>query len=242
MQAPATPDEEIDRLASLERLQVMDTPSEARFDRITQIALKVFKVPISTVTLVDSTKEWYKSCQGVASRQQDRTISFCAHAILSDDPLIIEDASKDSRFKDNPMVTGLPHIRFYAGIPVHSVDGKRVGAFCIKDTKSRGISQSETHLLQVLASWVEIELNLNELKKILQNFKERKLENLDKTNVNMFLQRLSDREVIDSLRLLKVDIRTMLNEDERVRFGIDEQVFDQLKNFIFALQDILEDS
>lgn len=92
------PKDEKERLASLYRLNILDTPPEARFDAITKLAVSLFKVPISTITLVDSKREWFKSCQGLTNKEGDRAISFCGHAMISDKLFIIPDAKKDSRF------------------------------------------------------------------------------------------------------------------------------------------------
>lgn len=163
-EAPIPADEK-ERLESLKNLDILDTKREERFDRITKVAAFVFDVPISTVTLVDSNREWFKSCQGLKSHEGDRAISFCGHALLEKDMLLIPDAKLDPRFALNPMVIGEPFIRFYAGIPLKSADGKRVGAFCIKDHKPRNLSEEELEVLRSLSKWAELELNVHELGK-----------------------------------------------------------------------------
>src|SRR3990172_6022643 len=125
------------RLESLYKLKILNTPPEERFDKITRLAIYVFGVSISTMTLVDSSREWFKSCQGLPEREGDRAISFCGHAMLAESIFIIPDTQNDSRFKDNPMVINAPYVRFYAGVPIFSADGNRVGVFCIKDKKPR---------------------------------------------------------------------------------------------------------
>lgn len=134
--APIPPDEN-QRLAALYALGLLDTPTEERFDRITKLALSLFNVPVSTVTLIDSHKEWFKSCQGLSQKEGKRAISFCGHALVSEEILMIPDTKTDPRFAGNPMVLGKPYIRFYAGVPLKSADGQRVGVFCIKDFKVR---------------------------------------------------------------------------------------------------------
>jgi GAF domain-containing protein len=141
MQPAPIPKNEQERLASLNKLGLLDTPPEERFDRITRVATKIFNVPISTLTLVDSKREWFKSCQGLSKREGERAISFCGYALLSTTIMIIPDTTKDDRFADNPMVSGEPYLRFYAGVPVTSADGQRIGVFCIKDTKPREFSK-----------------------------------------------------------------------------------------------------
>ncbi len=159
MQQAPTPKNEKDRLAALHSLGLLDTAPEERFDRITRIACIVFHVPISTLTLVDETREWFKSCQGLSDREGDRAISFCGHALSAVDILVVPDTKKDERFSDNPMVVGKPFIGFYAGVPIMSIDGEPVGVFCIKDTKPRTFSKDDEEVLMGLAAWAGIELN-----------------------------------------------------------------------------------
>jgi GAF domain-containing protein len=160
--APIPADEE-ERLKALKSLNILDTMPEERFDRITKLATVLFNTPISTVTLVDSRREWYKSCQGLPVKEGERAISFCGYTVLEDEPLIIPDAKADPRFAGNPMVVNSPFIRFYAGVPLKSADGKRVGAFCIKDHEPREFPPEKIDLLRALANWAELELNAHEL-------------------------------------------------------------------------------
>ena len=165
MQPAPVPENEKNRLAALHQLGILDTPPEERFDRITRTACIVFKVPISTLTLVDGMREWFKSCQGLPDREGDRAISFCGHALSAVDILVVPDTQKDERFSDNPMVAGKPHIRFYAGVPVMSADGEPVGVLCIKDTKPRTFSKDDEEVLMGLAQWAGMELNVVDEKK-----------------------------------------------------------------------------
>ena len=115
MKAPETPADEAKRLATLRALGVLDTAAEERFDRLTRMAKRLFRVPIALVSLVDENRQWFKSCMGLATNETSRDISFCGHAILGDDIFIIPDTLADARFADNPLVVGEPYIRFYAG-------------------------------------------------------------------------------------------------------------------------------
>src|ERR1700748_847030 len=115
LKAPSLPNE-TERLDSLRSLCLLDTAPEERFDRVTRLACKLFGVPIALVSLVDQDRQWFKSAHGLDARETPRDISFCGHAIASAEPLIVEDTQKDSRFADNPLVLGEPHIRFYAGV------------------------------------------------------------------------------------------------------------------------------
>src|SRR4029079_13310233 len=118
MQQPTIPLDEVKRLEVLRRYGILDTAPELAFDRLSRLGARVFQAPIVLVSLIDQTRQWYKSCYGIDVKETGRDVSFCAHAILSDDPLIILDASADPRFHDNPLVTGDPNVRFYAGAPL----------------------------------------------------------------------------------------------------------------------------
>lgn len=159
MLKPAIPPDEAQRIATLNELNILDTPAEERFDRITRIAKHTLDVPIALISLVDTNRQWFKSCQGLDATETSRDISFCGHAILGDEAFIIPDALLDSRFADNPLVTGVPHIRFYAGQPLKASNGSSLGTLCIIDRKPRQLSQSERGCLRDLGTLVENELN-----------------------------------------------------------------------------------
>ncbi len=163
MLCPPLPDNETQRLASLQACRVLDTAPEERFDRITRIAQASFGVEIALVSLVDSDRQWFKSAQGLAATQTPRDISFCGHAILGEDIFEIPDALQDTRFADNPLVIGAPFIRFYAGMPLRSPDGYRVGTLCIIDPQPRRLDARERDILRDLARCVEQELDRLEL-------------------------------------------------------------------------------
>jgi PAS domain S-box-containing protein len=166
---------EKERIAALNEMGVLDTASEERFDRITGLAIKIFSVPISTITLVDSNREWFKSCTGLDAKQGPRSISFCGHALLSEGVFEITDASRDERFMDNPMVTGPPHIKFYAGVPLFSATGKRIGTFCIKGNVPKKLTAEELSTLRSLAEWAELELNNDHLSRALKEIKKEEM-------------------------------------------------------------------
>ncbi|MFZ9934733.1 MAG: GAF domain-containing protein, partial [Arenimonas sp.] len=158
MKTPELPSNETERLRALQALMVLDTPTETRFDRITRVAQRHFNVPITLVSLVDEGRQWFKSCQGLDVTETSRDISFCGHAILSDEALIINDTTKNPFFVDNPLVTGSPYIRFYAGMPLHAPGGERVGTLCIIDTQPRELGAEDIAMLRDLADCVEEEL------------------------------------------------------------------------------------
>jgi diguanylate cyclase (GGDEF)-like protein len=146
------------RLAALQRLGLLDTPPEERFERLTRIARTYYNAASSFFSLVDSDRQWLKSAQGLEIEETDRGIAFCDYAIKQDAMLVVEDATKDPRFCNNPLVTGDPKIRFYAGVPVREPGGFKVGSFCITDDKPRKRSSLDMSVLRDLASIVEDEL------------------------------------------------------------------------------------
>lgn len=159
MKAPQFPKNEDKRVQSLCSLNILDTPAEERFDRITRRAKQHFGVDIALVSLVDAKRQWFKSKQGLDASETPRDISFCGHAILSSSIFNIPDALEDPRFADNPLVTDPPHIRFYAGAPLRAADGQRIGTLCIIDNKPHNLSAEELSVLRELADEVEKELN-----------------------------------------------------------------------------------
>ena len=160
MEKAPIPKFEKERICALEGLKLLDTATEERFDRITQRVIKQFSVPISTITLVDRNREWFKSVQGLKVREGPRDISFCGHALMSEIILIIRDTLEDPRFADNPMVKGSPFIRFYAGKSLYEKNSHLpVGVFCIKDHKPREFSMQDMSDFLNLATQAEEEIN-----------------------------------------------------------------------------------
>lgn len=158
MQKPDIPHNESARLKALQSLNVLDTPAEERFDRLTRLAKKMFQVPIALVSLIDEDRQWFKSCVGIDVRETPRDISFCGHTILGKEVFVISDTTKDERFSDNPLVVGEPCIRFYAGSPLKALDGSRLGTLCIIDTKPRTLNNEDIEALKDLAELAEHEL------------------------------------------------------------------------------------
>jgi diguanylate cyclase (GGDEF)-like protein len=157
------PENEPARLATLRTLRILDTPAEERFDRLTRLARRVFDVPIALVSLIDENRQWFKSCAGLGAQETARDISFCGHAIMSDEVLMIPDARADGRFHDNPLVTGDPGIRFYAGQPLTVPSGTRLGTLCLIDTRPRELDGDALGLLRDLAHIAEQEIAAIEL-------------------------------------------------------------------------------
>jgi diguanylate cyclase (GGDEF)-like protein len=163
MQAPRIPENEIQRIAALRATNLLFTPSEERFDRITRLASRLLGTPIALVSLVADQCQWFKSVQGLDATETRREISFCGHAILGEETFVVENATDDPRFADNPLVAGDPNIRFYAGHPLHAEDGSRVGTLCVIDRNPRQFTPDQLEVLRDLAALVETELQRGQL-------------------------------------------------------------------------------
>ena len=148
------PPTEASRLRAWAKLALLDTPPEPEFERITAHAARIFHVPIALVSLVDADRRWFKSHHGTTLCKTARDQAFCAHTILENRPLIVTDATLDARFADNPLVTGEPFIRFYAGAPLTTCEGKGIGSLCLLDTSPRAFSEADTESLLELAGVV----------------------------------------------------------------------------------------
>ncbi|WP_172418109.1 sensor domain-containing diguanylate cyclase [Deinococcus indicus] len=162
-------DTEQQRLAALARYAVLDTLPERAFDRVTHLAARLFGAPIALISLVDQDRQWFKACLGLDTRQTDRSLSFCAHTILGDGVMVIPDARQDPRFAGNALVTGEPFIRFYAGAPLVTPDGFKLGSLCVIDPQPRAAFSAEDQAaLTDLAGMVVSELELRFTKRELE--------------------------------------------------------------------------
>jgi GAF domain-containing protein len=160
--APIPPDEER-RLTALRHLGLLDTPPEERFDRLTRLAAAILDVPTALVSLVDSDRQWFKSGYGDGPRETPRDASFCAHAVASRTALVVPDALEDPRFADNPLVSGDPRVRFYAGQPLILPDGSCVGTVCLVDTRPRELDERQRGLLADIGELVRRELLMSQV-------------------------------------------------------------------------------
>lgn len=162
MKAPP-PSNETERLAALKEYHILDTGTEQSYDDITILASHICNTPIAMISLVDEVRQWFKSKVGLDQRQTSRDVAFCAHAILQNEPFIVRDATKDRRFADSALVTGEPHIRFYAGIPLTNPEGLVLGTLCVVDHHPRRLSAAQRKALQALSRQV---LALLELRRV----------------------------------------------------------------------------
>ena len=162
---------EADRLRILYQYEILDTISEQAFDELTELASSVCETPIALISLVDQDRQWFKAAVGLNVRETSRDVSFCAHAILDRNVLVVPDAARDARFADNPLVTGSPHIRFYAGAPLVTPEGPALGSLCVIDRVPRAFTAKQERALEILSRQVVTQLRLR-----------RALENLARLN------------------------------------------------------------
>jgi signal transduction histidine kinase len=160
MQSPALPPDEAERLAALRSYRILDTPPEPDFDDLVALASEICEVPIALVTLMDQDRQWFKATTGTEVRELPRAISFCGHAILQEGVFVVEDALEDPRFADNPLVLAPPNVRFYAGAPLESASGHRLGTLCVIDRVARRLTGLQGRALSTLSRQVVAQIEL----------------------------------------------------------------------------------
>ena len=150
--------DEAERLLALDTLHLVDTPAETVFDRLTWLASQVTDSPMALISLLTSRRQWFKSRIGIEATETPRDWAFCSHAILQAGLFVVEDAARDPRFQDNPLVTGEPHIRFYAAFPLLDRDNHPLGTLCILDREPRKLRDREARSLRELAALASEEI------------------------------------------------------------------------------------
>ncbi|WP_111641121.1 sensor domain-containing diguanylate cyclase [Marinimicrobium alkaliphilum] len=155
-----SPDQEEVRLAALAAYEILDTPEEAAFDELVEVAAYICDAPIAVINFVDRHRQWFKAVKGLGVRETPLDVSICAHAIMQPGLFIVPDTTRDPRFAQNPLVTGEPHLRFYAGALLESHDGQPLGTLCVLDYKPRTLSERQAFALQALANQVMAHMEL----------------------------------------------------------------------------------
>jgi signal transduction histidine kinase len=209
MISPGIPVNEKERLSKLKEYNILDTPAEESFDEIVKLASIICKVPISTISLIDEKRQWFKAKVGLADQETSREIAFCAHAINGDDLMVVNDAMQDERFFDNPLVTSDPDIRFYAGVPLITPDGNKLGTICVIDNVPRTLTDEQKFALQILAKNV---ITLLELR--LKN------NNLSDTLTTLYTQ----SNEIERINNINTRLLSILAHDLKNPLGVIQQV------------------
>ena len=169
------PKNEAARLTALESYDILDTLPEQAFDDITYVASTICETPIALVSLIDGHRQWFKSKVGLDVEETDRDVAFCTHALVEPSQLlVVNDATKDTRFHDNPLVTDFPDIRFYAGAVLCTPNGEGLGTICVIDTKPRHLNEEQEHALRALARMTIAQLELRKAMKDLEEYRKTK--------------------------------------------------------------------
>jgi len=201
LQPPALPDNEARRLAALRHLEILDTSQEKAYDRLMNYAARRCGVPIAAVSLIDANRQWFKARVGLDACETSRDISFCGHAILQQDVFVVTDALQDARFADNPLVTGEPYIRFYAGAPIIDADGLAMGTICVIDTQPRTLTEAQLDSLQHVAESLALLLTMHQTRKHLDTYR---------ASLEAF------RESAEEGRILMVSLMTRMMRPDRL--------------------------
>ena len=200
---------ESERLDALRSLELLDTPTEDRFDRITRLAAEFFQTPIAYVALIDNDRQWFKSRYGLCQTETSRSVSFCQYTIHRDEPFIIPDTHLHPLGRNHPLVIGEPYVRFYAGIPLTGPRGQKIGTFCLVDTHPRTFSEEDVARLMAFASIVEREVNLGQIIQT-QN------ELLDTRQKLVETQESLNREFADAAKYVRLMLPPPLHGEEIV--------------------------
>ncbi len=209
--------EEVLRLAALYELNILDTSPEERFDRITRLAALLLSVPSAYIAFIDVNRQWFKSRINVEATETERSISFCTHTIQQDEPMVIPDALLDPRFADSPLVVDNPHTRFYAGHPLKTLEGYKVGTLCVVDKIPRDMTPEQLKIFEDLAALAQDQLNLVDVVKLEQQMKDLNRE-LTQAKQTLEVRNEFIRKVFSSYMSDEV-VENLLLADEPLKLG-----------------------
>ncbi len=210
MQTPPISKDELARLADLLSYNILDTPGEAELDEIVHLASEICGTPISTISLIDENRQWFKARKGLKVAETGREFAFCAHAIHGDDLMMVPDAKADERFHDNPLVDGDPHIRFYAGVPLRSSQGHNLGTLCVIGTEPAHLTEYQERALKTLARQVVTHFELGKNNRLLKE----SLRTID-----------NQRQLLESHNLLLTQFISVISHDLRSPVDNLQQLF-----------------
>lgn len=238
------PANEKQRLKALYSYNVLDTLPEQSFDDLTAIAAHICNTPISLVSLIDADRQWFKSHHGLDATETPRSLAYCAHAILRPDEVLqIPDAFQDERFRDNPLATGAPHVRFYAGTPLVSPEGAALGTLCVIDHEPRKLSTKQLETLKALGRQVVAQLELRKKLSEVEHSKDLLIE--ANKDLETFTHVLSHdlkaplRSLVTMAEWLKTDCWNQLNEQGREYIEVIEDRSKKIIELMSSIRDFL---
>lgn len=239
MKEPAIPRDEKNRVQALHAYAILDTEPEQDYDEIVQLAAQVCEIETAHISLIDSERQWLKAKVGFGTQDIDRRLAFCSHTILQDDILLVPDATKDDRFFDNPLVTGNPEIRFYAGMPLVTDSGHNIGSLCVIDIKPRVLREDQIRALRMLSKQVMKQL---ELRKAVRSLEDQRKQLRETNEINSRLLSIIGHDLrapLSSLTgLIHLMTNDLLTQEEMTKAMI--QVKSALSSTEFLLHDLLQ--
>lgn len=235
MHSSPPPDNEAERQRKLDELDILDTVEELAYDDLTLLAAQICGTPVALVSLIDRDRQWFKSHHGLNVRETPRNVAYCAHAIHSDELLIVEDATRDQRFHDNPLATGYPHVRFYAGAPLVLEHDVRLGTLCVIDHQPRTLTETQKLALAALARQVVAQLQLR-----LQLKEQARLEQTKDDFIAMVSHEMRTplTAINGALSLLLNEIPGALNEQTRNLVDIGHRNANRLLTIVNDILDV----
>lgn len=222
--------QEATRLKDLYQYRILDTEPETDYTDLAELASLICECPIAAITFIDEKRQWFKAKVGDTVKQTSRDISFCSHTILQDDALVVTDTATDSRFSQNPDVTGGLKIRFYTGCPIYSAQGNKLGAVCVIDRKPRRLKDAQIRTLKLISKQVSQLLELHKRNNLLKSLSRKLLLNFEKTVESFFDNSMIPKWIYeaDTLRILQV------NDAAIRKYGYSRKAF--MKMSVFDLR------